>query len=403
MWIQKKLDIRWNHLIFSLLFPFPSFFLGRDKLLKRISSLWSAKCHSFICLSVRTGFDLLLSALNFGAGGEIIVVAINIAHMFKIIEDHKLKVVPVDVDIQTLQPDIAALKSMINRNTRAVMVTHLFGAKIDIEPVREAIKNQNILLIEDSSQYLYELNEDLRSDIKMNSFGTIKTMTALGGAILSVRDGGLFEELKKRYSDYASQSEISYKIKVLKTMLLKFISSRPVFKMLNLICTLFKIDIDKMMYQATKSFTGSDFYDKIRMRPSKQLLLMLAKRLACHSRANIDRHREECLKLNEGLSRRYLIPGIKAKHHTYWVCPVLSKKLQNKIPYFRSKNFFLSAQHGICLYGGAAAGELKNSETIINNVVYLPFYPEMPQREKKRLESLLTDDFLIKQQGAGSR
>jgi dTDP-4-amino-4,6-dideoxygalactose transaminase len=311
--------------------------------------------------------------------------------MFKIIEDHKLKAVPVDVDIETLQPDIAALKSRINKNTRAVMLTHLFGAKIDIEPVREAIKNENILLIEDSSQYLYELNEDLRSDVKMNSFGTIKTGTALGGAILSVRDGGLFEELKKRYSDCAAQSEISYKVKVLKTMLLKFISSRAVFKMINVICASFKIDIDKMMYQATKSFTGSDFYDKIRMRPSKQLLLMLAKRLASHSCAEIDRHREECLKLNEGLSRRYLIPGIKAMHHIYWVCPVLSAELKNKTPYFRSENFFLSSQHGICRYGGAA-GDLKNSETIINNVVYLPFYPQMPSREKKRLESLLHAD-----------
>ncbi|HBC76829.1 MAG: hypothetical protein A2008_13945 [Candidatus Wallbacteria bacterium GWC2_49_35] len=57
MWIRKKMDIGWNHLIFSLLFLFPSFFPDRDKLLKRISSLWSNKCHSFICLSVRTGFD----------------------------------------------------------------------------------------------------------------------------------------------------------------------------------------------------------------------------------------------------------------------------------------------------------------------------------------------------------
>lgn len=394
MWIQKKLDIGWNHLIFSLLFPFPSLFLGRNKLLKSISSLWSDKYHSFICLSVRTGFDLLLSALNFSEGGEIIVMAINIPHMFKIIEYHKLKVVPVDIDIETLQPDIAALKSRINKNTRAVMVTHLFGAKIDIEPVREAIKNENILLIEDSSQYLYELNEELRSDVKMNSFGTIKTGTALGGAIISVRDGGLFEELKKRYSNYAPQSETSYKVKVLKTMLLKFISSRAVFKMINVICASFKIDIDKMMYQATKSFTGSDFYDKIRRRPSKQLLHMLAKRLAGRSRADIDRHREECVKLNEGLSRRYLIPGIKAKHNIYWVCPVLSAELKNKTPHFRSENFFLSSQHGICCYGGAGAGagELKNSETIINSVVYLPFYAEMPPREKKRLESLLHAD-----------
>lgn len=392
MWIQKKLDISWNHLIFSLLFPFPSLFLYRDKLLKSISSLWSDKCHSFVCLSVRTGFDLLLSALNFSEGGEIIVAAINIPHMFKIIEDHKLKAVPVDIDIETLQPDIAALKSKINRNTRAVMVTHLFGAKIDIEPVREAIKNENILLIEDSSQYLYELNEELRSDIKMNSFGTIKTTTALGGAILSVRDAGLFEELKKRYSHYAPQSEISYKIKVLKTILLKFISSRPVFKMINVICALFKIDIDKMMYQATKSFTGSDFYKKIRMRPSKQLLQMLAKRLAGRSRSDIDRHREECVKLNECLSRRYAIPGIKAKHHIYWVCAVLSAELKNKTSYFRSENFFMSSQHGICCYGGAGAEDLKNSETIINSVVYLPFYPEMPPLEKKRLESLLHAD-----------
>jgi dTDP-4-amino-4,6-dideoxygalactose transaminase len=40
------------------------------------------KDNQLVCLSVRTGFDLVLRALNLPAGSEILVTDINIPDMF---------------------------------------------------------------------------------------------------------------------------------------------------------------------------------------------------------------------------------------------------------------------------------------------------------------------------------
>jgi dTDP-4-amino-4,6-dideoxygalactose transaminase len=58
--------------------------------------------HQLICLSVRTGFDLLLTALSLPPGSEIIVSNISIPGMFAIIEAHQLVAIPVSVDKSTL-------------------------------------------------------------------------------------------------------------------------------------------------------------------------------------------------------------------------------------------------------------------------------------------------------------
>ncbi|HCK72012.1 MAG TPA: aminotransferase DegT, partial [Planctomycetaceae bacterium] len=51
-----------------------------------------------MCLSVRTGFDLLFQALNLPAGSEVLVSALTIDGMLRVIEEHDLVAVPVDLD-----------------------------------------------------------------------------------------------------------------------------------------------------------------------------------------------------------------------------------------------------------------------------------------------------------------
>jgi dTDP-4-amino-4,6-dideoxygalactose transaminase len=388
VWIQKRLDISWRRLWTSL--AFPSFILDAGGLDEKISSYMdgSSGSYSMTCLSVRTAFDLLLSAIEIAPGDEIIMTAVNIAHMFQIAADRGLKVVPVDISADTLAPDIESLKSLINQKTRAVVAAHLFGAKADLAPVRKVAKERGILFIEDSSQYFPGPGEELLSDVRFSSFGTIKSCTSLGGAIVSLRDEKLFAAMKKLHSYYPRQSEFSYKFKVLKAMLLKLISGRVVFGALTSLCAVFGVDVDAAMYRATKSFTGKDFYEKIRKRPSRQLLYTLRQGLAGFDAAAAGLHRARCLKLAGVLAGRYRLPGPAALHHVYWVFPVLSTDVKKRIPYFRSEGFFLSSQQGICAFGGAQE-ELKNSRALVDEVVYLPVYPEVPDAEISRLEKML--------------
>lgn len=390
MWIQKKLDICWRRLLTALVFP--SFILDAQTLDKKIAALWDASgsCHSMACLSVRTAFDLLLSALAIAPGDEIIMTAVNIPHMFQIASDHGLKVVPADIFAGTIAPDIASLKTLITAKTKAIVAAHLFGARADLAPIREAIKGRGILLIEDSSQYFPGPAEELISDVRFYSFGTIKTSTALGGAVVSVRDEKLMAAMKSRHSSYPRQSEFSYKLKALKTMLLKFISGQRVFGVITRLCGAFGIDIDAAMYRATKSFTGNDFYEKIRQKPSGQLLHTLLQRLSSFDAAGARLHKERCDALAAELACKYALPGSAAPDHIYWAFPVVSAELKKKIPRFRDKGFFLSSQQGICVFEENSEA-LNNACALTGGVVYLPVYPELPDAELDRLKKMLLE------------
>lgn len=390
MWIQKRLDISWRRLLASL--AFPSFILDAENLDKKIAALWDAsgRCHSMTCLSVRTGFDLLLSAMDLAPNDEIIMTAVNIPHMFQIASGRGLKVVPAEIGSGTLAPDADALKSLITGRTRAIVAAHLFGARADLSPIREAIKGRGIILIEDSSQYFPGPAEQLLSDVRFYSFGTIKTCTALGGAVVSVRDEKLMAAMKTRHESYPRQSEFSYKFKALKTMLLKFISGRAAFGATTSLCGAFGIDIDAAMYRATKSFTGNDFYEKIRQKPSAQLLHTLLQRLSGFDGDGARLHKERCAALAAKLARRYELPGSAAPDHVYWAFPVVSAELKKRMPGFREKGFFLSSQQGICSFEENSEA-LKNSRALTGDIVYLPVYPELPNAELDRLEKMLLD------------
>ena len=63
-----------------------------------------------VCLSVRSAWDLVLEALDWPPGSEVIVSAITHPDMITIIRAHGLVAVPVDVDLNTLAPAVADLE-----------------------------------------------------------------------------------------------------------------------------------------------------------------------------------------------------------------------------------------------------------------------------------------------------
>ena len=151
---------------------------------------WLPPEEVILSLSVRSGLDLLLTALELPAGSEMIVSAVTIPDMVRIVEHHRLVPVPVDVDGRTLQPVLEHLERSITPRTRAILVAHLFGTHIDMVPIIELAKQHDLLVIEDCAQAFvgsaYAGHPD--SDCALFSFGPIKTATALGGAVVPVRD-----------------------------------------------------------------------------------------------------------------------------------------------------------------------------------------------------------------------
>jgi len=81
-------------------------------------------------LSVRTGFDLYLSALAPPQGGHVILTAINIPDMVTIVREHRLVPIPIDLDMESMEVDLAAFSSLASQKTVLLVVSHVFGSVI---------------------------------------------------------------------------------------------------------------------------------------------------------------------------------------------------------------------------------------------------------------------------------
>ncbi|HEY8798251.1 MAG TPA: DegT/DnrJ/EryC1/StrS family aminotransferase, partial [Candidatus Dormibacteraeota bacterium] len=64
----------------------------------RLVGDWAPSGNGIACRSVRSGFHLLLDALDLAAGDEVLVSAITHPDMVRVIEAHGLVAVPVDLD-----------------------------------------------------------------------------------------------------------------------------------------------------------------------------------------------------------------------------------------------------------------------------------------------------------------
>ena len=90
-----------------------------------------------VCLSVRSGFELLLETLQLEAGDEIAFSAITHPDMVRIAEARGLRVLPVDLDLTSLAPDSQALERALGPRTRLIVVAHLFGGSAALGHVAE--------------------------------------------------------------------------------------------------------------------------------------------------------------------------------------------------------------------------------------------------------------------------
>jgi perosamine synthetase len=100
-----------------------------------------------------------------------------------------------DLDPLTLAPDSASLAGALGGGAAALVVVHLYGVPVPIEPVRAAARAADGLLIEDAAQGVGGSWGDrplgAHGDLSVLSFGRGKGMTGGGGGALLVRTPAL--------------------------------------------------------------------------------------------------------------------------------------------------------------------------------------------------------------------
>lgn len=394
MWVRMRFDIGWSDIAYGIArVGGPR---DRSDLEHEVCRYWSAPEEMFPCLSVRSGFDLFWAASDLPAGSEVLMSALTIPDMVRIVEHHGLTAVPIDLDVGRMAPRVDVMRRAITPRTRAIVVAHLFGTRVPMGPIVEVAREHGLLVIEDCAQAFagrqYEGHP--ASDAVMFSFGPIKTATALGGAVLRVRDPRVLADMRKRQTAYPVQDRGTYFKRLLKYSALKAASSRPLCDAVLSVCRAAELNHDHLINGAVRGFPGPHFFERIRRQPSEPLLAVLARRLWTFDPARLAQRAARGDYLVGLLPRELQRPGARVAEHNYWVFPILAEEPREVIAAL-SKAGFDATQGGSLkvIRPPQDRPDLDPVATraLVARTVFLPLCTQMPARSVRRMAEVIAD------------
>lgn len=108
--------------------------------------------HVIPCANGTDALQIAMMGLGLEQGDEVITADFTFAATVEVIGLLKLTPVLVDVDSETYNIDIDALKKAITPKTKAIVPVHLFGQVANMDAVMEIADTHNLFVIEDNAQ-----------------------------------------------------------------------------------------------------------------------------------------------------------------------------------------------------------------------------------------------------------
>jgi dTDP-4-amino-4,6-dideoxygalactose transaminase len=156
-------------------------------------------------VGLNSGSDALylaVKALGISNGDEVITVSHTMISTVDAITRNGAKPVFVDIDPETYLMDTSKVEAEISDKTRAILPVHLYGHPVDMNPIMEIAKENNLFVIEDACQAHGSEYNNTRvggiGQIGCFSFYPTKNLGAYGDAgMIVTNDEDLSNKLKK--------------------------------------------------------------------------------------------------------------------------------------------------------------------------------------------------------------
>ena len=362
-----------------------------------LERLWSPRGQALATYSVRSGFHLLLSTLNLPPGSEVMFSAVTHPDMPRLAMHHGLVPMPVDLDRGTLAPRPDALTRALTPRTRILVVAHLFGGLVDLDLAWEMCESRGVLLVEDCAQAFrgpLDTGNPL-ADVSMFSFGMLKTATALGGALFTVRNASLLQRMRDVQAAWPLQRRSSHLKRLAQTS--AFIAlTRPA--PYALLARAAGDDFDRKINSAVRAFpaTGTDqLVGRLEQRPGAPLLRLLEHRLKNFDYARLDARAMSGERLAAMLPPGMHIGG-RALDHTHWLFPVSAPDPSRLIDAVRAAGFDgarkASSVSAIAAPAGRPDLEPLLAREAMSRLVFLPAYPELPSGSLERIANAVASE-----------
>ena len=143
--------------------------------------------HGIAVTNGTAALDAAIEAIEIGSGDEVILPAFTIISCILQIVRSGATPVLVDSDPVTWNMDVNQIESKITKKTKAIMVVHIYGLPVDMDPVIEICKKYGLKLIEDTAE---QIGQSYKGKL-CGSFGDISTMSFYPNKHITTGEGGM--------------------------------------------------------------------------------------------------------------------------------------------------------------------------------------------------------------------
>lgn len=143
--------------------------------------------HGIAVCNGTAAIDAVVEALGIGPGDEVIMPTFTIISCIAQIVRNGGKPVLVDSDPITWNMDVTQIEAKITPRTKAIMIVHIFGLPVDVDPVLDIAKRHGLKVIEDAA----EMHGQTYKGKPCGSFGDISTFSFYPNKHITTGEGGM--------------------------------------------------------------------------------------------------------------------------------------------------------------------------------------------------------------------
>ena len=147
----------------------------------------SSRKYAVAVSSGSAALDCAVLALDLPKGSEVIAPTFTIISCIASIVRAGCKPVLVDSDADTWNMDVTSIEEKITGNTSAIMVVHIYGLPVDMEPIIALAKKYNLKIIEDAA----EQHGQFYNSQAVGSFGEVSIFSFYPNKHITTGEGGM--------------------------------------------------------------------------------------------------------------------------------------------------------------------------------------------------------------------
>lgn len=143
--------------------------------------------HAIAVTNGTAALEMAVIALGLGEGDEVIMPSFTIISCGQALVKAGVKPILIDSEFDTFNMKVENIEANISAKTKAIMIVHIYGLPVDMDPVLEIAKKYNLKIIEDAA----EMHGQTYKGKKCGSFGDISIFSFYPNKHITTGEGGM--------------------------------------------------------------------------------------------------------------------------------------------------------------------------------------------------------------------